>query len=301
MRSSRGRVPLSPMPTSGHRYGDYLGGERALGRGLTQFARPSPSTRTRVLAVQHAMIINSGGRCYSARAGRLPIRCGTRASFARSLPSWTMLRFWLGGRWRPSPITIKGAWNDVIRVAEESLPIAWEIGETNVILFGSAWLGLAYLKVGRLAEARRAPSSASHTARRRFAAPSPLTYPPPRAALTHLAGGELPEAAGAREHGARLAERSRPAWSRARRIERSGNARGDGQSGRSRRSLPREPESWKASSASRAGPDPSGLRPVQAGTTIPPRANAHRARAGNLREDRRNGLERRGRPGPGTA
>jgi tetratricopeptide (TPR) repeat protein len=89
------------------------------------------------------------------------------------------------------PYLYQGAWHDVIRVAEESLPIAWQIGETNAILFGSAWLGLAYLKVGRLAEARRVTDRAiEHWQAGRDATPFSLTYLSIAAALARLAGGE---------------------------------------------------------------------------------------------------------------
>jgi tetratricopeptide (TPR) repeat protein len=49
----------------------------------------------------------------------------------------------------------KGLWEEVVRVAEESLPVAWEIGEWPVVLWASAWLTIAYLKLDRVQDAER--------------------------------------------------------------------------------------------------------------------------------------------------
>jgi tetratricopeptide (TPR) repeat protein len=49
----------------------------------------------------------------------------------------------------------KGDWDDVVRVADEALPIAWEIREWTVVIFSSAFLAIAYLKLGRPDDARR--------------------------------------------------------------------------------------------------------------------------------------------------
>jgi tetratricopeptide (TPR) repeat protein len=108
------------------------------------------------------------------------------------------------------PYVYQGAWNDVIRVAEESLPIALQIGETNVILFGSAWLGLAYLKVGRLADARRVIDGAiEHWQAGRDSTPYSLTYLTTAAALTRLAGGETEAALETARKALDYADRSR--------------------------------------------------------------------------------------------
>ena len=49
----------------------------------------------------------------------------------------------------------QGRWDEVVRVAEEGLPVAWEILEWSSILWASAWLGVAYLKLGRIEDASR--------------------------------------------------------------------------------------------------------------------------------------------------
>jgi tetratricopeptide (TPR) repeat protein len=48
-----------------------------------------------------------------------------------------------------------GLWDKVIAVAEEWLPKAWEIREWPVILWSSAWLAIAYLKLKQPARAKQ--------------------------------------------------------------------------------------------------------------------------------------------------
>jgi tetratricopeptide (TPR) repeat protein len=177
------------------RYGSYLGFSGRWDEALTQYGQSIAIYAEQGARVQHAMNINYGGRCYSARAGRLADSLRYAREFreiAAELGDALLLA------WRAmeaEPYVYQGAWNDVIRVAEESLPIAWQIGEIGVIHFGSAWLGLAYLKVGRLAEARRVIDRAiEQWAASRGSTPFSLTYLTIAAALARLAGGE-PEAA----------------------------------------------------------------------------------------------------------
>jgi tetratricopeptide (TPR) repeat protein len=97
-----------------------------------------------------------------------------------------------------------------MRVADESLPIAWQIGEITVILFVSAWLGLAYLKVGRLTEARRViDRAAEHGQASRDATPFALTYITIAAALARLAAGEADAALETARRALGFADRSR--------------------------------------------------------------------------------------------
>jgi tetratricopeptide (TPR) repeat protein len=173
------------------RYGAYLGMSGRWDEALTQFGHSIAIYAEQGVRVQHAMSINYGGRCYSARAGWLADSLRYACEFreiATELGTAPLLA------WRAmeaEPYLYQGAWTDVIRVAEESLPIAWQIGETDVILFGSAWLGLAYLKVGRLAEARRVIDRAiAQWQASRDSTPFSLTYLSIAAALTRLAGGE---------------------------------------------------------------------------------------------------------------
>jgi tetratricopeptide (TPR) repeat protein len=192
------------------RYGAYLGASGRWDEALTQYGRSIAIYADQGARVQHAMNINYGGRCFSARAGRLTDSLRYAHEFreiAADLGNAPLLA------WRAmeaEPYVYQGAWNDVIRVAEESLPIALQIGETNVILFGSAWLGLAYLKVGRLADARRVIDGAiEHWQAGRDSTPYSLTYLTTAAALTRLAGGETEAALETARKALDYADRSR--------------------------------------------------------------------------------------------
>jgi tetratricopeptide (TPR) repeat protein len=89
------------------------------------------------------------------------------------------------------PHIYAGRWDDAVRAAEENLPLAWEIGEQSVALFVSAWLGLAYLKLGRRDDARRVVERALRWGEARpGVTPFPLTYLTIARALSHLADGE---------------------------------------------------------------------------------------------------------------
>jgi len=173
------------------RYAAYLGQSGRWDETLTQYGHCIAIYADQGARVQHAESLNYGGRCYSARAGRLDDSLRYAREFreiATELGTAPLLAL---RAMEAEPYLYQGAWHDVIRVAEESLPTAWQIGETTAILFGSAWLGLAYLKVGRLAEARRVTDRAiEHWQAGRDATPFSLTYLSIAAALARLAGGE---------------------------------------------------------------------------------------------------------------
>jgi tetratricopeptide (TPR) repeat protein len=192
------------------RYGAYLGASGRWDEALTQYSHSIVIYSNQGARTQYAMNINYGGRCYSARGGRLADSLRYAHEFreiAADLGDAPLLA------WRAmeaEPYLYQGAWNDVIRVAEESLPIAWRIGETAVILFASAWLGLAYLKVGRLAEARHVVDRAIDLWQAsRDATPFSMTYLTTAAALARLAGGEAEAALATARKALDYADRSR--------------------------------------------------------------------------------------------
>ena len=93
------------------------------------------------------------------------------------------------------PYFYLGRWCDVLAATGESLPVAWEVGETSPIVFGSAWRGLAALKVGRPDEARQVLDRAlTFTNSRENISPFSLTYLTQVRALLHLAEGQLDDA-----------------------------------------------------------------------------------------------------------
>ena len=53
------------------------------------------------------------------------------------------------------PYMYLGRWDEVVRVAEGDLALAWDIGEWDAVFWVSAWLGIALVKLGRVDEARR--------------------------------------------------------------------------------------------------------------------------------------------------
>jgi len=192
------------------RYGAYLGASGRWDEALTQYGRSIAIYADQGDRVQHAMTINRGGRCYSARAGLLTDSLRYAREFRGIAADLGDARLLAWRAMEAEPYVYQGAWNDVIRVAEESLPIAWQIGEINVILFGSAWLGLAYLKVGRLAEARRVIDRAiEQWEASRDSTPYSLTYLTTAAALTRLAGGETEAALETARKAIDYADRSR--------------------------------------------------------------------------------------------
>ena len=95
------------------------------------------------------------GRCFSARAGKLDqalVFAGRVRDVADALDN-AELRAWCA--WRLSPIFTEGFGTKPSLAAEEALPVAWEIGEWAVVFFSSAWLAIAYLKLGQPDKARR--------------------------------------------------------------------------------------------------------------------------------------------------
>jgi tetratricopeptide (TPR) repeat protein len=192
------------------RYGAYLGFSGRWDEALTQYGRSIAIYADQGDRVQHAMAINRGGRCYSARAGRLTDSLRYAREFRGLAADLGDARLLAWRAMEAEPYVYQGAWDDVIRVAEESLPIAWQIGEINVILFGSAWLGLAYLKVGRPADACRVIDRAIEKwEASRDSTPYSLTYLTTAAALARLAGGETEAALATARKALAYADRSR--------------------------------------------------------------------------------------------
>jgi tetratricopeptide (TPR) repeat protein len=53
------------------------------------------------------------------------------------------------------PYYYQGLWNEAVLAAEGALPVAREIGEWPVAIFASAWLAMAYSKLGQSDSARQ--------------------------------------------------------------------------------------------------------------------------------------------------
>jgi tetratricopeptide (TPR) repeat protein len=105
--------------------------------------------------LEQSLTMASTGRCNFARAGRLEeaLAYAARAREAGDTLDNDRLRAWRA--MEAEPYLYKGAWQEVIRVTEASLPTAWQTGEWDVVLWSSAWAATAYLKLGQHAAARR--------------------------------------------------------------------------------------------------------------------------------------------------
>lgn len=97
----------------------------------------------------------SGGRCYSARAGRVAeaLDYAARARALGDRLDDPRLRAWRAAE--AEPYMYKGLWEDAVRVAEENLPHCWEIREWGPAFWVSGWAAIAAVKLGRHDAARR--------------------------------------------------------------------------------------------------------------------------------------------------
>jgi tetratricopeptide (TPR) repeat protein len=136
-------------------YGGYLGQVARYEAALTHIGQGIDLLGTLGRVHNQAWEMATGGRCYSARAGRLSdsLDYAARArSFGERLED-PLLKAWRG--MEAEPYMYKGRWEDVVRVAEESLPLCWEIREWGPIFWVSAWAAIAYVKLGHLEDASR--------------------------------------------------------------------------------------------------------------------------------------------------
>jgi tetratricopeptide (TPR) repeat protein len=159
---------------------------------------------------EQARIMAIGGRCYCARAGKLEksLSYAARArEIGKDMGGDAWLRAW--GAMEAEPYMYKGLWEQVVRVAEEGLPTAWEIGEWIVIFASSSCLGIAYLKLGRLEDAKRILDRALKESQARPFPPFMITYLQLPVAQLHLSLGEPDEALGATRIALELAESNR--------------------------------------------------------------------------------------------
>lgn len=190
-------------------YAHYLGSNGKYEKALTHFGQLIDMMSTEGANYEQAMNMSSGGRCYCARAGKLDeaLRYAAEAREIGEAMGDARLVAWCA--MEAEPYMYKGLWEQVIRVAEEVQPVARKIGEWSVILWISAWLGIAYLKVGRLEDARRVIDRAQKESQSSASSRVAITYLQIAAAQLHLAIGEPDKALGAARKALQLAESSR--------------------------------------------------------------------------------------------
>jgi len=136
-------------------YGGYLGQVARYEASLTHIGQGIDLLGSMGQMHAQAYEMASGGRCYSARAGRLSeaLDYAARARHLGDRLEDPRLRAWRATE--AEPYMYKGLWEDVVRVAEESLPQCWEIREWGPVFWVSAWAAIAYMKLGRHEHARR--------------------------------------------------------------------------------------------------------------------------------------------------
>ncbi len=121
-------------------------------------------------------ILAGAGRCYYARAGRLDeaFRCARRAREIAEETGAPPLKAWMA--MEAEPFFYKGLWEETVRVVEEEISTAWDIGAWDVILWAYAWAGIACLKLERADDAARLIDEAMTKAATRTGHDFPKTY-----------------------------------------------------------------------------------------------------------------------------
>jgi tetratricopeptide (TPR) repeat protein len=180
-------------------YGNYLAAHRRFETALDHIARAIDILGTKGEWLQQAQVMAGPGRCFYARAGRLEEALAYAARVRRAADHLgdASLRAWRAAE--AEPYLYKGLWDEVIRVVEESLPIAWEIREWALVLWSSAWLSIGYLKLARTADAKRVLDRAFKEVPMRALSASAyaMAYPQIALAQFHLGTGDLGQAASA--------------------------------------------------------------------------------------------------------
>jgi len=124
-------------------YASYLGKRGRYETALGYVARACDADAPKV----QLFFLNIVGRCFSARAGRLTESLAyarTHRAIADELGD-AQMRSW--SAMEAERHLYMGEWDKVVEVTEEWLPLAWEIREWPVVLWSSAWLAIAYLKL----------------------------------------------------------------------------------------------------------------------------------------------------------
>jgi class 3 adenylate cyclase len=138
-----------------YRYGQYLGKHGQFEESLVHTARVIDLLGAQGDRLQQAIVMTYGGRCYGARAGRLEESLVYARRAYEAGDALDDMRLRALRSMEAEPHMYKGDWGAVVGVAEEALPAAWEIREWNAVLCSSAWLAIAYLKLGKADDAKR--------------------------------------------------------------------------------------------------------------------------------------------------
>ena len=182
------------VATAATRYGDYLGSKALYSEAFPYIYRAIELYEKADDPYGRALAMAVSGRCYSARAGHLTASLELAAA-ARAIAEKTEDPNLLAWRaMEAEPLMYQGAWNRVVEVANESLPIAWEVGARSPVFFASAWLGVALVQLARYDEARAVLDRAEREAAIHPGAAFPLTYIRIARAQLDLVDGEFENA-----------------------------------------------------------------------------------------------------------
>jgi class 3 adenylate cyclase/tetratricopeptide (TPR) repeat protein len=128
-----------------HNYAAYLGKCARYATALDYIARARDTEAPK----EQLFWLNVIGRCFSARAGKVE-EALTYATAHRAMAEELQdARMQVWSAMEAEPHLYMGHWDKVTEVAERWLPMAWEIREWPVVLWSSAWLAIAYLKLQR--------------------------------------------------------------------------------------------------------------------------------------------------------
>jgi tetratricopeptide (TPR) repeat protein len=195
-----------------NRYGQYFGVQGQFEKSLGHVARAVDILGAQGEYLEQALVMTAGGRCYSARAGQIEdaLRYASRVQDAADALDNPRLRAWIA--MNAEPHLYKGDWDAVVQVAEKALPAAWEIREWTAVIFSSAWLAIAYLKLGKLDDAKRVIDRVFKEVPLRAFGPLGMhgvAWAHLTQAQLHLAAGDTGQAFGTAERALGIAEQYR--------------------------------------------------------------------------------------------
>jgi tetratricopeptide (TPR) repeat protein len=189
-------------------YGGLLGYLGRYEESLGRLDRASELLGAEGARRDQAMIMATNLRCYSSRAGRISEALNYAARAREIGDEYGDLRLRAWRAMESEPHLYRGEWAEAARIAEEYLPAAFEIGEWNVMLFASGFLGLAWLKLGRVQDARRVLDRAAREGRARAGLAYPMSFVQIALAQLHLAEGDAALAVEAARDALAAAERA---------------------------------------------------------------------------------------------
>ena len=190
-------------------YGGYLGAHAQFEKSLPHVAQAIDIMGAKGARLEQGVMMAVAGRCYYARAGRLEqaLSYAARARATGETLGDARLRAWCA--MEAEPYLYKGLWREAVHAAEAALPVAWEIREWDVILWSSAWLALAYLKLGQPADAGRILERAFKKVPARALGSFPTAYAQIALAQFHLVAGDTAQALAAAQQALGSSERDR--------------------------------------------------------------------------------------------